>query len=251
MDINNNSTGRTIALNICKVAALSLVIGITTAQADPGKGETRAMMGNAMADSKVEIQKTAREASAVYSKFTNGPEAQISQAEIDRAKCVAIFPSLTNVAIVVGGRHGDGVVTCRTATGFSNVAPLDLSSATIGAQIGANQADLILLINSDTAKQRLEKGMLTLGADASVSAWTKDRKSVATGVSTEKSDVLAFAEDRGFFAGAALNGTQLKIDSDEVKNLYGKEIPVSGILSTANDNTLTGAARDLVEAITR
>jgi len=238
--------------------AFSMIFAVSGVQAETErstgtttKAESRGLLNSATADSKVEIQETARQAASVYRKFTAGAKSQIPQAEIEKAKCIAVFPNLTNVAVVIGGRHGDGVVSCRTATGFSNAAPLDLTSASIGVQLGANQTDLILLFQSDKARQRLEKGLLTLGADASVTAWTEDRKSMGKAVTTEPTDVLAFAEDKGLFAGAALSGTQLKIDSDEVRNLYGKEIGNTGILTNRVEENLVGPVKEFVDAIAK
>jgi lipid-binding SYLF domain-containing protein len=35
------------------------------------------------------------------------------------AKCIAVVPKLTKAGFIVGGEHGDGVVSCRTANGWS------------------------------------------------------------------------------------------------------------------------------------
>jgi len=257
MKVNNQNSEWSVRISakkaIASATALSVLLTAGIALADNKKNSTpadaRGMISDVNSDNRKQIEQTAKEAAIVYRKMTSGSTAQISQSEIARAKCIAIFPNLTNVAVGVGGSHGDGIVTCRTANGLSNVAPVDLTSASIGIQLGASETDLILLFNSDKAQKRLEQGTLTLGADVSVSASNKEQKAVGAMVSTESSDVVGFARDRGLFAGAALSGTALMIDQDEVQNLYGKQIPAPTILSNRVESDLVSPVRELLETI--
>ena len=214
----------------------------TTNQNQPAsRSEGRGMFGSGAQDTKQEIHQTAREAANVFRKFSAGK--QITDTQLQKAQCVAVFPGLTDVALVVGGRHGDGVMACRTESGWSQVAPLDLTSASVGAQIGARRADLVLLVNSENARKRIEDGVITLGADASVSASTSETsRSAGVGAQTGSTDIVAYSEDRGLFAGAALNGSILKIDSDEIRALHGRQVSNRELLtSKADPSTAVGS----------
>jgi len=44
---------------------------------------------------------------------------QIPSSVLASARCVAVIPNLPNAGIIVAGKHGGGVVSCRTRAGWS------------------------------------------------------------------------------------------------------------------------------------
>ena len=44
---------------------------------------------------------------------------QIPNSLLTQAKCIAVIPRLTKAGFIVGGEHGNGVVSCRTAAAWS------------------------------------------------------------------------------------------------------------------------------------
>src|SRR6185437_4960276 len=44
---------------------------------------------------------------------------QIPAPLLAQAKCIAVIPGLTKAGFIVGGLHGNGVVSCRTNAGWS------------------------------------------------------------------------------------------------------------------------------------
>ncbi len=234
--------------------ALALMLAASSAGADDrttpvrsGERDARGSIGALTADSKREIQETARQAASVFQKFVSSKS--ISDEQLNKAKCVAVFPEVTQVALGVGGSHGDGLISCRSATGWSNAAPLDISGASIGAQLGAKKTDMVLLLTTEKARRQIESGTLTLGANGSFVASTEDRKAMELELSTKNPDVIAYVQERGLFAGASLNGTGVRIDADEVRNLYGKELQNSDLLSSVNKDTSPAVTREFVQAL--
>ena len=86
------------------------------------------------------------------------------------AKCVAVIPKLVKGAFVVGGEHGTGVATCRSANGWSGPAPFSVSGVSWGPQIGGKSTDLVMFIMNDEGMNGLLKGHIKLGADVSAAS---------------------------------------------------------------------------------
>ena len=65
---------------------------------------------------------------------------------LNKAECVAIFPSVLKFAIGIGGSYGRGVMTCRTGAHYTGrwSAPsmMALEGANIGLQLGGTATDL-------------------------------------------------------------------------------------------------------------
>lgn len=79
---------------------------------------------------------------------------------------------MAKAAVVVGGAHGNGVVSCRTRTGWSCrtrtgwSAPgfVTITGGSVGPQAGLEHQDLVLLMNK-LGEQELNQGQWSLGAE--------------------------------------------------------------------------------------
>lgn len=185
------------------------------------------------------------DSASTLKKFTSG-EHKISDANFAKAKCIAIFPKITSAALAVGGQHGEGVATCRGAENkWSRLGFLDFTGASIGAQIGVKQTDLVLLFINDKAKETLSRGSLTFGADLSAALGSKDAEA---NINTA-SDVLAYASESGLFAGASLNGVRVSPDDGLLKDAYSKPDTFSRILVTYDSTAQPDVANELYNVI--
>jgi SH3 domain-containing YSC84-like protein 1 len=75
-------------------------------------------------------------AATVLDEIMGTPDKGIPEELLDSAKCVAVIPSMVKIGFVFGGRHGRGIATCRTATGWSAPAPFSVTGGSWGLQIG-------------------------------------------------------------------------------------------------------------------
>jgi lipid-binding SYLF domain-containing protein len=148
-----------------------------------------------------------------------------------RSRCVVVIPSLVRAGLFVGGRHGDGVVTCRTTAGWSGPAFVSLTGASAGAQVGVESSDVVLLVMSDRGMIRLFRSSFALGADASVAAGPVGEGSQAGTDASLTAEILSYARSRGLFAGAELSGTAVKQDESAVAALYGPAADIHAILA--------------------
>ena len=83
------------------------------------------------------------------------PDKGIPEELLDSAKCVAVIPSMIKIGFVFGGRHGRGIATCRTSSGWSAPAPFSVTGGSWGLQIGCEAIDVVMLVMNDNGMERM------------------------------------------------------------------------------------------------
>jgi lipid-binding SYLF domain-containing protein len=149
------------------------------------------------------------------------PEKAIPQSVFDSAECVAVFPSTIKGGFIVGAQKGDGVVSCRTARGWSAPVFLDMAGGSVGAQIGVQSTDFVLLFMNRSGADHLLKNEFTVGAEASVAAGPVGREAGASTDWKLNAQILSYSRSKGLFVGAALNGVKISTDNSDMKHVYG------------------------------
>ena len=151
---------------------------------------------------------------------------------LQRAYGIAVIPDVTKVAFVVGGRRGSGVMVVRDSKGrFTNPVFINLTGGSVGWQIGAQSTDIVLVFTSQRGIEGIADGKLTLGADAAVAAGPVGRAASAGTDQNFTAEVYSYSRNRGLFAGIALDGSILSIDSKSNKGLYGQTAAASDIIA--------------------
>ena len=156
---------------------------------------------------------------------------------IPKAKCVVVVPGVKKAALGVGGQYGRGYMSCRTRKRAAGARPaaIRIEGGSIGFQIGGSDTDVILLVMNDRGVDRLLSSKFTVGADAAVAAGPVGRQASAQTDATMMAEMLAWSRSRGVYAGISLQGSTLREDAGENKELYGKEMPnreiVKGVTS--------------------
>ena len=141
-----------------------------------------------------------------------------------RAKCVVVVPGMKKGAVVVGGEYGRGYAICRHDGTWGGPAAVKLTGGSVGAQIGAESTDVLLLVMNQKGMERLEKDKLTLGTDASVAAGPVGRTAAADTDISLRAEIVPYSRSHGVFAGLALDGAVLGRDNAEDRKLYGREV---------------------------
>jgi SH3 domain-containing YSC84-like protein 1 len=172
-------------------------------------------------------------ATTVLNEIMATPDSGIPTEILGAAKCVAVVPSLLKGGFVVGGAHGRGMATCRTAAGWSAPAPLTTTGGSIGFQIGGQAVDLIMVVMNDRGMQALLTSKFKLGADASVAAGPVGRHAEGATDWKLRAEVLTYSRARGLFAGITFNGAVIKQDEDATRELYGRMVDFKTILTGA------------------
>jgi SH3 domain-containing YSC84-like protein 1 len=168
-----------------------------------------------------------KNAATVLTEMSNGGELGISRDFFAKATCIAVIPGVRKAALGFGGQYGRGYVSCRNATGTGWSAPgsVRLEGGSVGLQIGASETDVILLVLNDRGADRLLSSRFTIGADAAVAAGPVGRQASAQTDATLTAEILAWSRARGVYAGLALQGSTLREDAEENREIYGAERP--------------------------
>lgn len=152
-------------------------------------------------------------AGAVLNAFISDPATAIPAQILQHAQGIAIIPRVIRVGFIFGGHHGKGIVVVRTEDGeWSNPGFIRLTGGSVGAQIGAESADLILVFGNKVSILNIAKGKFTVGSDASATAGPVGRHSTVTRDMTFATELYTYVRSRGLFVGATIEGAKLGID---------------------------------------
>lgn len=171
-----------------------------------------------------------QKAAQVFSEIMNTPDQGIPHDLLDRAKCIAIVPGDKKFAFIFGGNYGRGVVTCRTAHGWSAPVFIATDGGSVGYQIGGSSTDLIMLFMNNHALHSLLSDKFKLGADASVAAGPVGRKATASTDLKLNAEILSYSRSKGIFAGVSLNGAVVQADKSGDQAMYGAKVDRHEIL---------------------
>ena len=167
----------------------------------------------------------ATNASKVLDEIMRSPDSAIPKRMLDDAYAVAVIPSVVKAGLVVGGRHGRGLVAVRSPDGtWSNPSFIKLTGGSVGFQAGVQSTDVVLVFRSARGVDSIVHGKFTLGADAAVAAGPVGRTAQASTDGQLKAEIYSYSRSRGLFAGVALDGAVLSIDDDANAASYGPNI---------------------------
>src|SRR5713101_6043946 len=148
----------------------------------------------------------------------------IPQELLERTDCIVVLPSVTKVAIGLGGSYGRGAMICRSGKQFHGPwgapAMFALEGGSFVLQLGGQSTDLVLLVMNQRGAESILSSGVKLGADASVAAGPVGRDAAANTDAYLRAEVLSYSRTRGLFAGISLEGSTLRSDDDANKRVY-------------------------------
>ena len=179
------------------------------------------------------------------------PEQAVPPALLARAYAVAVVPNVVKIGFGLGARRGKGVLVVRRDNGtWSNPAFVTLTGGSFGWQIGAQSTDIILVFKTREGVEGISRGKLTLGADASIAAGPVGRH---TGVATDiefQAEVFSYSRSRGLFAGVALEGAGVTMDSAANAAFYGSSSITTEQIFASSGNAAPAVANNFVQVLT-
>lgn len=161
---------------------------------------------------------------------------KIAQPIVTNSSAIIVFPTFVKAGFILGATVGRGVMLVRedldeiysddnlTRHLNSNwsAVPVRLGGATIGLQAGYENNFLVMYVMNPAVIKDIYDNKLTLSASASVSFMDYGaRNGVVSDIGL--SDIYAYTNNRGFFAGANLGGSVITVD-DKIqfdRNSYG------------------------------
>lgn len=216
------------AAAVCLLAMLS-VGSLAQDKTDKMQGHDHDKGDKVSKDIKDEAHKSDKAARA-FKEIMGSPDKGIPQSVLDRAECVAVFPSVLKAGFIVGGRGGSGVASCRTASGWSAPIFLNLGGGSVGLQIGAQSTDFVLVFMNKSGMDSLLSSKFELGGETSVAAGPVGREAGASTDLKLNAQILSYSRSRGLFAGLELKGVVIQPDKSDMRDVYGEGVTAREIL---------------------
>jgi len=154
---------------------------------------------------------------------------------IKKAKAILIVPEMKKAGFVLGGSGGHGVLLAQNEKGqWSQPAFYSVGSVSFGLQAGIEKSQVIILVRTQKGLDKLYTSSLKLGADSSIAIGP-----VGGGASSNlKTDLVSFTRAKGAFAGLALDGSVVKVNSKMNGAYYGAKVsPIDIVVSQKATNT--------------
>ncbi|MGH9631007.1 MAG: lipid-binding SYLF domain-containing protein, partial [Bryobacteraceae bacterium] len=185
------------------------------------------------AASKQEVEQRIEEAARVFTEIMQIEDKAIPKELLEKAHCIAVVPGAKKGGFIVGAKYGKGLMTCRDSSspmGWTGVSMVRVEGGSIGAQIGAGEVDVVLVVMNEKGAERLMNNSFTLGAEAGVMAGPVGRDAQAKTDAFMTAAILSYSRARGAFAGATLDGATLRYADEDTEAIYEQPVTHKSIL---------------------
>ncbi|MFH1034056.1 MAG: lipid-binding SYLF domain-containing protein [Pseudomonadota bacterium] len=189
-------------------------------------------LATALADSKAEATTKVKAAQVVMEEVMASEDSSIPHDLLKKAKAVAIFPDMVKAGFLVGGQYGTGVVMARRGDGsWGPPAFFTMAGASFGLQIGAQAADVVLVIMKQRGLDGLLKNKIRFGADVGVAVGPVGRRGEASiSGASGYADAYSYSRTKGLFAGLSLEGGGIDFDAKTTGHFYGHKLKAREVL---------------------
>jgi lipid-binding SYLF domain-containing protein len=161
------------------------------------------------------------EAARVLEEVLSAPDKGVPEAIIEKAQAVVVIPSTVKGALLIGAQRGKGVMSARSASGWSAPAFVTLTGGSVGLQIGGQATDIVLVVVNERGIENLAQNTFKIGGDASVAAGPVGREATASTDYKMQAQILSYSRSRGLFAGVSLAGSTIRADRNANEKIYG------------------------------
>jgi lipid-binding SYLF domain-containing protein len=166
-------------------------------------------------------------AEATLSNFLRDPNMSWFQQNLHRVKGVIIVPTVVKAGFIFGGSGGRAVYVARDDKGqWVGPAFYNLSTASVGFQIGVEVAEVVIMVMTDKGANSLLATNFKMGGDASVAAGPVG---AGTQASTQE-DFISYSRSKGLYGGLNFEGSVVKTADDWNQTYYGKPVLPPDIL---------------------
>ena len=161
------------------------------------------------------------EAARVLDEVLSAPDKGVPEAIVEKAQAVVVVPSTVKGALLVGGQRGNGVMSAKSASGWSAPAFVTRTGGSLGFPIGGQAPDIVLVVINERGVTNLTQNTFKIGGDASVAAGPVGREATASTDYKMQAQILSYSRSRGLFAGVSLAGSTIRADRDANERIYG------------------------------
>ncbi|HEX9647729.1 MAG TPA: lipid-binding SYLF domain-containing protein [Alphaproteobacteria bacterium] len=179
-----------------------------------------------------DAQKLVDDATSMVRAMLVDPDWQDFNSAYKRAKAVVLVPDFLKAGFVVGGAGGQCLMVARSGPDGAWSAPSFclIGEASFGLQIGAQKSEVLMLVMTDGALERLASGNAKLGGNAGLSVGLIGAGVQGATTLNLGADIYAFARSQGLYGGVALDGGWIGPDTDYNQAYYGRAVSARNIL---------------------
>ncbi|MTI10953.1 lipid-binding SYLF domain-containing protein [Curvivirga aplysinae] len=142
---------------------------------------------------------------------------------IKTAKAIFISPQILKGAFIIGAEGGSGIIMARASNGeWSYPGFFKMGAASVGLQLGAQNMELLLTIQTGNGLRAILDDKVTLGGDLSAAVGSKGEGVSGTTTTNIGADVYSFSRNQGGFVGASVEGAAIWEDKARNAAFYGE-----------------------------
>ena len=164
---------------------------------------------------------------------------------LNQAKGLIIIPSLLKAGFFIGGSGGSAVLIVKDDKTEQWIQPAfyTLGAGSLGIQFGVEAAEIIMMVRTQKAVNKLFTSSFKIGGDTSIAVGP-----VGKGVkSNVVADILSFSRTKGAYAGVSFEGSVIKTKDKWNEAYYGKAVrPIDIIVKRSVSNSGSKALRTRV-----
>lgn len=169
------------------------------------------------------------------------------------AKAVIIAPDFTSGAFVVGIEHGAGVLLARHEAAWSDPVFVNLSQTSVGVQAGAKESELVMLVLTRSATDKLVSGASRVGGTGGFALGNLGVGGSGGGGISGGMETLTVSTSEGLSLGGGIADIELALDDELNAAAYGQDFDMKAIMSEAGGQldaaaTLRATLKQAVES---
>lgn len=168
----------------------------------------------------------------VFEEIMQAPDKAVPNSYLKKAEAIVVFPATIKGGFGIGVHRGHGILSVRDpkTNTWSPPAFMTLTGGSIGAQIGVEEVDIVLIVLNQRGIESLIGNKFKIGADAAVAAGPVGRDVEASTDIQLRAQILSYSRTRGLFAGATLKGSAITSDGDANRDFYGRRLTTAQIV---------------------
>ena len=180
-----------------------------------------------LADDAVEARALVEKAKVTLENFLADENLTWFHDNVGKAKGVLIVPQLLKGGFFLGASGGSGVFLVRDEkTGqWSYPAFYTMGAVSFGLQIGAQAAEVVLVVTTEKGVDAFLSNKFQLGADVGVAAGP-----VGAGAQAATADILSFSRAKGLYTGVSVEGAVIAVRDSLNAAYYGRQVSPVDIL---------------------
>jgi lipid-binding SYLF domain-containing protein len=183
--------------------------------------------------------------------FVGDPQMTWLRDNLGKAQGVLVIPDMFRAGFFFGGSGGSGVLLVRDEeTGeWRGPAFYILGSVNWGLQIGAQKAEVVMMVMSPAGIRALLSSNFKLGGNVSVALGPMGVGAAGATAPNLSADYLSFSRTRGAYAGLILDGAVVKVNHNANRAYFNEEVTPADILKAGR--VTNPQAADLLRAVSQ